>query len=155
MNCSNERQPFRCWSWDSDPLPVDCFPAAEGFPTRSACRVAGVTRQGFYAWQQRGRDQSVENRAEVELVARIRRIRADSGGAYGSPRVCAQLRRQGVRVNHKRVEPPMRINGICGSSFSPYPAIRNNAKKLIATRPGDCPEPGSLGQLRQLGSPST
>ena len=87
---------------------------AEGFPTRSACRVAGVTRQGFYAWRKRGRDRSVENHAEVELVAQIRRIHADSGAAYGSPRVCAQLRRQGVRVNHKRVERLMAINGICG-----------------------------------------
>ncbi len=87
---------------------------AEGFPTRSACRVAGVIRQGFYAWHKRGRDLNVENHAEVELVAQIRRIHADSAGAYGSPRVCAQLRRQGVRVNHKRVKRLMAINGICG-----------------------------------------
>ncbi len=87
---------------------------AEGFPARSACRVAGVRWQGFYAWHKRGRDLSVENHGEVELVAQIRRIHADPGAAYGSPRVCAQLRRQGVRVNHKRVEALMAINGICG-----------------------------------------
>lgn len=28
---------------------------AEGFPTAVACRVAKVSRQGFYAWCRRGR----------------------------------------------------------------------------------------------------
>ena len=108
---------------------------AEGFPTRLACVVAGVTRQGFYAWRQRGRDLSVENHAEVELVAHIRRIHADSGGAYGSPRVCVQLHRQGVRVNHKRVERLMRINGICGIYKRRKPRFGQAATQRSA--PGD------------------
>ena len=52
--------------------------------------------------------------AEAELVGEITQIHADSGGAYGSPRVTAQLRRQGQRVNRKRVERLMRLHGICG-----------------------------------------
>ncbi len=72
---------------------------------------------------------------EVELVAHIRQIHADSGGAYGSPRVCAQLRRQGVRVNHKRVERLMRINGICGIYKRRKPRFGQAAKQRLA--PGD------------------
>ena len=44
----------------------------------------------------------------------MRQIHADSGGAYGSARVTAELRRRGRRVNHKRVCRLMRHHGICG-----------------------------------------
>ena len=52
--------------------------------------------------------------AEAELVGEIRRIHADSGGTYGSPRVTAKLRRRGWRMNHKRVERLMRLWNIAG-----------------------------------------
>ncbi|MFC8717891.1 IS3 family transposase [Kitasatospora sp. NPDC057198] len=42
------------------------------------------------------------------------RIHADSGGAYGSPRVTAELRETGTRGNHKRVARVMRTHGIVG-----------------------------------------
>jgi transposase InsO family protein len=47
-------------------------------------------------------------------VAEIRAIHTESGGAYGSPRVTAELWRRGVKVNHKRVERLMRLHGIVG-----------------------------------------
>ena len=36
-------------------------------------------------------------------MGEIGAIWADSDGTYGSPRVCAELRRRGRVVNHKRV----------------------------------------------------
>lgn len=88
---------------------------AEGFPTKSACAVARVSRQGFYAWCRRSaRGPSAAESAEAELVAEIREIHADSAGAYGSPRVTAELRRRGRRVNHKRVERLMANWGVVG-----------------------------------------
>ena len=88
---------------------------AEGFPTVVSCRIAGVGRQAFYDWSDRQeRGSSLKELATAELVDEIRRIHSDSGGAYGSPRVTAVLRRQGRRVNHKRVERLMRVNRICG-----------------------------------------
>ena len=89
--------------------------SAEGFPTAAACDAAGASRQAFYDW--RGRQQAgplAVERAEAELVAEMRQIHADSGGAYGSARVTAELRRRGRCVNHKRVERLMRHHGICG-----------------------------------------
>ena len=88
---------------------------AEGFPTTVACAVAKVTRQGFYAWCRRSAaGPSAGEVAEAELVEEIRRIHAGSGGAYGSPRVTAELRRRDRRVNHKRVERLMARWGIVG-----------------------------------------
>ena len=88
---------------------------AEGFSTTAACRVAGVTRQGFYGWCARqGTGPSAKEAADVELVDAIKQVHADSGGVYGSPRVTAALRRRGRVVNHKRVERLMGVHGICG-----------------------------------------
>ena len=80
-----------------------------------ACAVAGVSRQGFYAWQRRCEaPPRATELANAELVGEIRRIHADSGGTYGSPRVTAELARRGRCVNHKRVERLMRLWGIVG-----------------------------------------
>ena len=88
---------------------------AEGFPTAVSCRAAGVSRQAFYDWcVRRAAGPCPAELAEAELVGAIKQICADSGGAYGSPRVTAELRRRGRRVNRKRVERLMRDHGICG-----------------------------------------
>ena len=88
---------------------------AGGFPAAAACRAAGVSRQAFYDWSARQKaGPCPAELAEAELVEAIKQVHAGSGGAYGSPRVTAQLRRQGQRVNRKRVERLMRLHGICG-----------------------------------------
>ena len=88
---------------------------AGGFPTTAACRAAGVSRQAFYDWSgQQASGPSAKASADAELVDVIKQVHADSGGAYGSPRVTAELRRQGRRVNRKRVCRLMRLHGICG-----------------------------------------
>ena len=88
---------------------------AEGFPTAVSCRFAGVSRQAFYDWARRQvRGPSPAELAQAELVDVIKQVHTGSGGAYGSPRVAAVLRRRGRRVNRKRVERLMRLHGICG-----------------------------------------
>ena len=88
---------------------------AEGFPTTLCCRVARVSRQAFYDWSAaRVAGPTHRERAEAALVAEIREIHAGSDGAYGSPRVTAELRDRGHRVNHKRVERLMRAHNIAG-----------------------------------------
>ncbi|WP_281278605.1 IS3 family transposase, partial [Streptomyces tateyamensis] len=52
--------------------------------------------------------------AEDELAGRIREIHATSRGAYGAPRVHAELRRGGHAINRKRVERIMRERDIRG-----------------------------------------
>ncbi len=47
-------------------------------------------------------------------MERIRAVHADSDGTYGAPRVTAELRDAGLRVNHKRVQRVMRRFGIVG-----------------------------------------
>ena len=77
------------------------------------CRVLGVSRSGWYAWCARARPSAREIR-DAELLQKIGEIHDRSRGIYGSPRVRAELARQGVRVGVDRVARLMRANGLRG-----------------------------------------
>jgi putative transposase len=77
------------------------------------CRVLGVSRAGFYAWERRA--PSDRDLADAWLLEKIREIHSESKGTYGARRVHADLRLgHGVEVNHKRVERLMARNGLSG-----------------------------------------
>ncbi|WP_372404936.1 IS3 family transposase [Streptoverticillium reticulum] len=70
----------------------------------------------YYRWRRAEKEPCERRRRDVELTEQIRTIHADSGGIYGSPRVHAVLKREGVRVGRKRVERLMREDGLAGVS---------------------------------------
>jgi putative transposase len=73
------------------------------------CRVVGASVSGFYAWL---RAIPVPRaRAEAELRGHIGRIFAARRQAYGSPRVHAELGREGRRHSRRRVARLMREMG--------------------------------------------
>ncbi len=110
---------------------------AMGIPTVLCCEVARVSPQAFYGWhRQQQHAPSARQRAEAELVAQIRSIHDASGGAYGSPRVTAELQARGLRVNHKRVERLMRCNGIAGIRKR-RPKRTTTGSRSIAANPPD------------------
>ena len=82
----------------------------DSFPVTLMCRVLGVSRSGFYAAQTR--PPSVRARQDQRLLLDIRRIHRVSKQRYGSPRVYAELRAQGVRCGKPRVERLMRRDGL-------------------------------------------
>jgi putative transposase len=82
-------------------------------PVSQLCRVLGVSRAGFYAWQ--SRPPSVRAVVDQQLTEQIRTIHARSRGTYGAPRVHADLRLDhGVQVGRKRVARLMRAAGLIG-----------------------------------------
>jgi transposase InsO family protein len=119
---------------------VDAQKAA-GFAVAAACKAAGVTRSAYYAWATSAAHPAAERqREEARLAGEIRRIHTRSRGVYGSPRVTAELRRRGWRVNHKRVERLMRRHGIVG--FRP-----RRRRSLTKPDQGAAPAPDLLGRL--------
>ena len=92
------------------------FIAAEKatYPVSLLCRVLGVPRSSFYAWAEGQEARSARLRADDALAHEITVVHLASRGAYGVPRVHAELRRLGHGVNHKRVERLMRERGIAG-----------------------------------------
>ena len=81
---------------------------------RELCAVLGVTRSGYYHWS-RGQE-SARELANRLLALDIERVYEQAKKRYGSPRVTQQLRREGQRCNHKRVERLMREQGLRGCS---------------------------------------
>jgi transposase InsO family protein len=79
------------------------------------CRVLAVKRrQGYYEWLAGEPARQERERSEEQLTDQIRAIHHQHKNAYGSPRVTAELRRQGQQINRKRVERIMRERGIAG-----------------------------------------
>lgn len=106
---------------------------ADGFAVAAACRAAGVSTSAYYDWRRaQDSEPSPAQQAEADLIAEIRTVHEASGGTYGSPRVHAELRRQGWVVNHKRVERLMRTCDIIGV---------NPRKRVRTTVPAAQPEP--------------
>jgi len=77
------------------------------------CRVLGVSRSGWYTSCRRARPTAREM-ADAELLERIREIHAASRETYGSPRVHAQLLRDGLEVGLDRVARLMKADGLQG-----------------------------------------
>ena len=77
-----------------------------------------VSPAGFYAWRKRvtGREPSLATQRRADLLVRIMAIHRDSAGAYGSPRVTAELVDDGQLVNEKTVAAIMAAHGIAGIS---------------------------------------
>jgi len=116
---------------------------AEDYPIRQLCEVLEVTRSGYYAWRQ-GRP-SARAVANELLSQQIQRVHEDNKGRYGSPRVTQQLRREGHRCNHKRVERLMRQKGLRGCS---------SRKGRVATTNSDHDQPVAANLLLNRPVPS-
>ncbi|SOE24985.1 Integrase core domain-containing protein [Streptomyces sp. OK228] len=84
------------------------------FGVKRLCRILTLSRSGFYRWLAGADARASRARADAELAERIAQIHQESDGTYGVPRVTAELRDSGRRVNHKRVERVMRKFHIVG-----------------------------------------
>ena len=74
------------------------------------CRALRVSPSGYYAW--RRREPSQRARADAVLAVHIRAIHKRSRRTYGSPRLHAELKREGWAVGRKRVVRIMRQEGL-------------------------------------------
>lgn len=70
------------------------------------CQVMQVSVSGYYAW--RRREPSAHEREDGELAKQIHHIFYANRQVYGSPRVHAELRAQGIRCSRERVARLMR-----------------------------------------------
>ena len=88
------------------------YQAAYG--VKRLCRVLEIARSSYYRWRSAAEARTARARADAQLAERITAIHTAHDGTYGSPRITAELRDQGLQVNHKRVERVMRRHGIAG-----------------------------------------
>jgi len=115
---------------------VFAFVAAQkaDFPVRTLCRVCRVSTSGFYVYSDRiAGPPSPGELQRAEVARHVARVHKSSRRRYGSPRVTAQLAREGIFVNHKAVEAEMARQGLRGrSSRSKMRTTRRDPSKVPA-----------------------
>ncbi|MFF4796736.1 IS3 family transposase [Streptomyces sp. NPDC001276] len=92
---------------------IDEHPHLGVEPVLRELRIPSST---YYRWCRAEKEPCDRKRQDAELTGKIRQVHADSGGIYGSPRVHAVLKREGVSIGRKRVERLMREAGLVGIS---------------------------------------
>lgn len=108
------------------------------FSVKRMCKLLGVTRSGYYAWQpEKAGPRELENRVLVEQIRVEYKL---SRQTYGSPRIWARLVRQGVSCGRHRVARLMRQEGL-------HPPKRHKRYPVTTQRqPGVIPAPNRLNQ---------
>jgi len=108
------------------------------FPVRRMCEVLKVSRSGYYDWL--GREPSQRQQANAALLVAIRRAYEASRQSYGSPRIHAALKQQGLQVGRKRIARLMRAAGLVGQ------APRRKHPVTTQREPGTLVAPNLLAQ---------
>ena len=69
------------------------------FGVKRVCRVLGVSRSGCYRHRATAQARAERQAEERRATAEIREIHAAHRGAYGAPRVHAEMRARGWKIN--------------------------------------------------------
>jgi putative transposase len=80
------------------------------YSIKEMCQFLNISRSSYYQWF--GRDESPRKKKDRELKEKIRSIYEQHKKRYGSPRIHAVLRIQGIRCSKKRVERLMHEMGL-------------------------------------------
>ncbi|MFF3951565.1 IS3 family transposase [Streptomyces sp. NPDC001902] len=84
------------------------------YGVKRLCTILGIARSSYYYWRATAADRAARRASDTRLAARIRVVHRESDGTYGVPRITAELREAGERVNHKRIARVMRSIDLAG-----------------------------------------
>ena len=113
------------------------------------CRAVGASVSGFHAWLRAIPATRDRAEAEAELRGHIGRIFAACRRVYGSPRVHAELGREGRRHSRRRIERLMREMGLSARRG------RRRAPRTTDSRHGLPAAPNLLGRNFAADRPDT
>jgi putative transposase len=94
------------------------------YEIKKMAQALQISRSGYYAWIKR--TDSPRKRDNRVLVDQIKAVYYRSKSIYGSPRVTAQLHREGVRCSKNRVARLMRQNRLQSRKQKKYKATTNS-----------------------------
>lgn len=118
---------------------------AQAYPVRRQCQVLEVAESGYYAWLHG--QPGARQQADAALLGEIRAIYQRNRRLYGSPRIHAELKKQGWQCSRKRVARLMRQAHLVSvrqrrrrvqttDSKHPYPVASNRLdRQFEAQRP--------------------
>jgi transposase InsO family protein len=84
------------------------------YGVKRLCQILDIARSSFYYWKSTASERAARDAADAALAARIEAVRTKHDGTYGAPRITAELRDDGMRVNRKKVARVMRRYRIQG-----------------------------------------
>jgi transposase InsO family protein len=84
------------------------------YGVKRLCQAVGVARSSFYYWRSTKATRAARDAADLKLAGQIKAVHTAFDGTYGAPRITAELRDNGLPVNHKRVARVMRRFGVQG-----------------------------------------
>jgi putative transposase len=90
------------------------------------CRVSGVSRASFY----RSFEEQMPMEEEMEVRSAVQQIAVEHRRRYGYRRIAAELRRRGMKVNHKRVARIMRKDNLLAVEPKSFVVTTNSRHKL-------------------------
>ncbi|QEU76629.1 IS3 family transposase [Streptomyces nitrosporeus] len=109
------------------------------YGVKRLCTILGIARSSFCYWRRTAACRAARQAADAHLAARIRAVHRESDGTYGVPRITAELREDGERVNHKRVARVMRSIDLAGVR------LRRRHRTTVAD-PAAAKAPGLIGR---------
>ncbi|GAB2958205.1 IS3 family transposase [Streptomyces heilongjiangensis] len=99
------------------------------YPVTLLCRVLHVARSSYYAWREGKAARRRRQAADDALAHEITVLHLASRCTCGVPRIHAELRRLGRRVNRKRIARVMRERDIRGVNRRKYRSLTRPGKK--------------------------
>jgi transposase InsO family protein len=129
----------------------------DAYGVKRLCQVLGVNRSSYYKWLDGAEARVAREQADQALAKQIRAVHAEANGAYGSPRVTAELRETGLVVNEKKVVRVMHKYAIAGIRLrrkvrTTVPEPADTPVADLFARDFTAPEPGAkyMGDITYL-----
>ena len=98
------------------------------FAVKKMAQALQISRSGYYAWMKRA--ESPRKRENQLLLEQIKSVFYRSKSIYGSPRVTAQLHRDGIVCGKNRVARLMRQNRLQSRKQKKYKATTNSKHRF-------------------------
>jgi transposase InsO family protein len=109
------------------------------------CQLLEVSPSGYYDWQKRRETPGPRAQENQVLRQKIKIIYARSRRTYGSPRVLAQLRKEGGQHGRNRIARLMKEEGLCA---------RQKGRYRVRTTDSNHQEPIAPNRLAQAAAPT-
>lgn len=121
----------------------------EEFPVSRMCQALGIAPSGYYKWclQNQGKTLSPRKEADKVLTEQIEKVFVSSRRLYGSPRIHASLRADGVRCSRKRVARLMGAKGLT-------PKLKKHKTRTTDSQHNDPVAPNKLNREFEAEAPN-
>nr|WP_245696497.1 IS3 family transposase [Salinicoccus qingdaonensis] len=98
------------------------------FSVSKMCKTLGVSRSGFYQWLKQTEPPQKQRKAIIK--GKIRRLHKQSKSRYGSPKITALLRQEGVVISERTVTRYMKEMDIRSITAKKYKATTHSKHNL-------------------------